>query len=248
MKPFSHVSIALVRPQHSGNIGATARSIANHGLGTLYLIDPPAFDPDRARWMAPHSTQAINEAKILGSIVDATADCDLVIAATARTRKWDIPELSIPQLLHIATHKRICVLFGPEDSGLSNDDIKHAHAILTFPTHSHQSLNLSQAVNILGAHFMASLPLEAIEPIPPPPPQHITVQIQEDLVSEAMKILNDCDYLQRRSSNKVHNQLLQLVERSTLNHEDTALLKGMANKIFHKLRVLHSYTQKTNPS
>ena len=130
--PFSHVSIVLVRPQHSGNIGATARSIVNHGLGTLFLVDPPAFDPDRARWMAPHSTDAINGARFVGDISSATRHTDYVIAATARTRKWPIPELSIPDLIDKGKNQRIAILFGPEDSGLSNSDIKHAHAILTF--------------------------------------------------------------------------------------------------------------------
>lgn len=237
MKPFSHVHIVLVRPQHSGNIGATARSIMNHGLGRLFLVDPPAFDPDRARWMAPHSQVAINQAALVQNIREAVSESDYVIAATARNRKWDIPQCSIPDFIQLIGTKRVSVLFGPEDSGLSNEDIKHAHAIMTFPTHAHQSLNLSQAVNILGAHCMASLPIEQEEPLPPPPPRHITMKLQEEIVQRAMEVLDSCDYLSRRSPNKVYNQLIQLIERSQLTHDDTAMLKGMTNKIFHTIRV-----------
>jgi TrmH family RNA methyltransferase len=236
MSPFSHISVVLVRPQHSGNIGAAARAVVNHGLGTLYLVDPPAFDPDRARWMAPHSKNAINTASIVGSIPAATAQSEFVVAATARNRKWSIPQFGISDLLSLSKSKRISILFGQEDSGLSNEDIKHAHAILTFPTDAHQSLNLSQAVNVLGAHFMASLPIEDPVPLPLPPPKSITVRLQETIVTETMNILEKVDYLNRRSRDKVHNQLLQLVERSQLNHEDTAMLKGISNKIFHKIR------------
>jgi len=235
--PFSHISIVLVRPQHSGNIGATARSIVNHGLGPLFLVDPPAFDPDKARWMAPHSGSAIDSAQLVDTTSTAIADADYVIAATARTRKWEIPELSIAEFIERSATQRIAVLFGPEDSGLSNADIKHAHALITFPTHAHQSLNLSQAVNILGAHLMASLPLEELEPQPPPPPHAITVGLQESIVKEATRILEICDYLNRRSPNKVYNQLMQLINRSQLQHDDTVLIKGMANKIYHKLRI-----------
>ena len=236
MKPFSHVHVVLVRPQHSGNVGATARSIVNHGLGELILVDPPAFDPERARWMAPHSQHAINKAKIVSSISEAIEDSEYVIAATARNRKWDIPQCSIPTFLDIISKKRTSVLFGPEDSGLSNEDLKHAHAIMTFPTDAHQSLNLSQAVNILGAHCMASLPIEK-EPIQPPPPKHITMRLQEEIIKDSLEVLGDCDYLVRRSSDKVYNQMIQLLGRCELTHEDTALLKGMINKVYHTLRI-----------
>ena len=236
MKPFSHVHVVLVRPQHSGNIGATARSIVNHGLGELILVNPPAFDPERARWMAPHSQHAINEARIVPSIGAAIAKSDYVIAATARNRKWDIPQCSIPMFIDIISQKRTCVLFGPEDSGLSNEDLKHAHAIMTFPTHAHQSLNLSQAVNILGAHCMASLPVEE-EPVLPPPPRHITMRLQEEIIKCTMEVLEDCDYLVRRSPDKVYNQMIQLLGRCAITHEDTAMLKGMINKVYHTLRI-----------
>ena len=236
MKPFSHVHVVLVRPQHSGNIGATARSIVNHGLGDLVLVDPPAFDPERARWMAPHSQAVINNTKIVSSISEAIAQSEYVIAATARNRKWDIPQCSIPMFLEIISQKRTCVLFGPEDSGLSNEDLKHAHAIMTFPTHAHQSLNLSQAVNILGAHCMASIPIEE-EPRQPPPPKHITMRLQEEIINNALEVLEDSDYLVRRSPDKVYNQMIQLLGRCDLTHDDTALLKGMINKVYHTLRI-----------
>lgn len=235
MKPFAHVQIVLVRPQHSGNIGATARSIVNHGLGDLILVDPPSFDPDRARWMAPHSRHAINESKIVSSISDAIAKSEYVIAATARNRKWDIPQCSIPMFIDVISQKRTCVLFGPEDSGLSNEDLKHAHAIMTFPTHAHQSLNLSQAVNILGAHCMASVPVEE-EPIFPPPPKYITMRLQEEIIKRSMEVLDSSDYLVRRTPDKVYNQMIQMLGRCELTHEDTALIKGMVNKVYHTLR------------
>ena len=245
MSPFEHISIALVRPQHSGNIGATARSVANHGLGPLYLVDPPAFDPDRARWMAPHAQKFIDQARFVCNIPAAAEQVEVVIAATARSRKWKTPVLSLPQFIELSAQKRCLVLFGPEDSGLSNEDIKHAHYILTFPTFEHQSLNLSQAVNILGAHLMASVPITEQEEqdLPTPPPIGVTHKIQHLLVQEAMKVLTKSDYLNSRSPPQVHNQLLQL--SSKFSHNDTVMLRGMCNKIFHKLRVLLDKT--SNP-
>ena len=156
--PFSHVAIVLVRPQHSGNIGAIARSIANHGLGDLYIVDPPAFDPDIARWMAPNAHEIINRAKIVPDIPSAIESFNIVFGASARNRKWLIQEENIPRLSQRALSKeRIAILFGPEDSGLSNFDLQYCHAMISLPTHEHASLNLSQAVNVFGAHLMQAL-------------------------------------------------------------------------------------------
>ena len=55
MNPLSTLRIVLVRPQQPGNIGVAARALANHGITDLVLVDPPAFDAERARWMAPNA-------------------------------------------------------------------------------------------------------------------------------------------------------------------------------------------------
>ena len=113
--PFEHVSVILVRPQHSGNIGAVARSIANHGLGRLIMVDPPAFDPDRARWMAPHAAHIIDNALFTANISSAAADLHFVIGATARNRRWHAPPLSLPEFYAKCNGSlKIGLVFGPD--------------------------------------------------------------------------------------------------------------------------------------
>ncbi|MEC7985609.1 MAG: RNA methyltransferase [Myxococcota bacterium] len=243
--PFEHVSVILVRPQHSGNIGAVARSIANHGLGPLIMVDPPAFDPDRARWMAPHASHIIDKALFTANLSQAVADLHLVIGATARNRKWHAAPLTLPELCEkCQSPTKIGLVFGPEDSGLSNDDLKHCHALITLPTHEHRSLNLSQAVNVFGAHLMATVPLEEEEkeqrPAISPSLEH---KIQEQLVELALQALRLSDYTKSRSEVYLHNQLLRFIDGANLNHSDIVTLKGMCNKVYHTLRVL-----KQNPS
>ena len=168
--PFSQVSVVLVRPQHSGNIGAVARSIANHGLGQLVLVDPPAFDPERARWMAPHAHHIVNSARFAPDVLSAVKDCDLVIGTSARHRKWGWPFITLPEYVSkVSSRRKVALLFGPEDSGLSNQDLSLCHSVVALPTHEHRSLNLSQAVNVFGAHLQASL---TRSPGPPPPLPH----------------------------------------------------------------------------
>ncbi|MBO85715.1 MAG: tRNA (cytosine(32)/uridine(32)-2'-O)-methyltransferase TrmJ, partial [Deltaproteobacteria bacterium] len=65
---LARVHIVLVTPRQPGNVGAAARAMANNGLGRLVLVAPPAFDPDRARWMAPGAHDRIDHALIVGSV------------------------------------------------------------------------------------------------------------------------------------------------------------------------------------
>ena len=239
--PFSHISIVLVRPQHSGNIGAIARSIANHGLGELYLVDPPAFDPDVARWMAPNAYNIIDEAKIVPDIPSAVASYDIVLGASARSRKWSIQMKDIPHLTQKALEKnRIAILFGPEDSGLSNFDLQYCHAMISLPTHEHASLNLSQAVNVFGAHLMQALDQASFQSAP----QNIQVSMEHQLylINSILRLLETVDFLEGKNSIHVHNRLLQLIEKSQFDNADLNFLKTLSDKIYHYWRVHNKVT------
>ena len=241
-QPFGHLKIILVRPQQSGNIGAVARTIANHGLGRLVLVDPPAFDPERARWMAPHSQHIIDNAEIRSTLKEAVEDCQFVIALTARDRKFGWPVWDVPQFkTAAAVQKPQALVFGPEDSGLSNSDLAHCHAILTLPTHAHQSLNLAQTVNVCGGHLMASWaehqPQEDEVRNPKFTPE-LSHRLQSQLADRSMEVLKNIGYIKNKSPIHVHNQLLRFTERAKFNHQELMILLGMANKLFHSDRVL----------
>lgn len=233
--PFEHISIVLVRPQHSGNIGAVARSIANHGLGQLILVDPPAFDPDRARWMAPHAHDIINQARFAPSIEEAIVDAHLVIGTSAKSRAWNIPFIDIPKFCETASEpKRICLLFGPEDSGLSNVDMQFCHSLIALPTHHHESLNLSQAVNVFGGHLMQS----ATPPLVPPNPETPPMSLQNRVIDAAIRALDNTSFMSGKNPLHVKNSLVQLLEKGSVTRSDLVFLKSICDKTYHTLRVL----------
>ena len=233
--PFENISIVLVRPQHSGNIGAIARSIANHGLGQLFLVDPPAFDPDRVRWMAPNAHHIINNAVISGTVKDAIKNAQLVIGASARHRSWKIPFIDLQEFCnHSSSPVKISLLFGPEDSGLSNEDIQYCHSMISLPTHEHKSLNLSQAVNVFGAHLMASATPSQNEPYQKP-----SMAIHHSVVEAAMRMLNKTSFLGGKNPLHVRNHLIQILGKSNSTHQDLVFLKSIYEKTFHSIRVLN---------
>lgn len=234
--PFSHIGIILVRPQQSGNIGAIARSISNHGLGDLYLVDPPAFDPDVARWMAPNAHQIVNKAIIVPDITTAVASYNVVFGASARSRKWQFKTEDTPILTERAlSGERIAILFGPEDSGLSNTDLQYCHAMISLPTYEHAALNLSQAVNVFGAHLMQALEESSVQPRATVAPRSMTHQLH--LVRSIIRLLDSSEFLDSKNPIHVHNRILQIIEKSQFANSDLAFLKTLSDKIYHYWRV-----------
>lgn len=226
MGALDHITIVLVRPQQPNNIGIAARAIANHGIGRLALVAPTGFDPERARWMAPKSHHVINGARICATIEEAVADSVRVIATTARARSREWPTHTPDQCgsLIASNPKRTAILFGPEDSGLSNDDLRIAESLLHFPTTDVRSLNLGQAVTATAVALAAGA---RTAPPPPPPNDEATVGRRTALINRAIGVLDEIGYLEGRSTLVVANTLTRIAARARLNDDEVNNLLGM---------------------
>ena len=147
-------TIILVRPQLSENIGMAARAMDNFGLSKLFIVNPrDGWPSKKAETSAKHAYKIINKAKVYNHLDDAVSNFDLVIATSNRKRfltKKTYDNFNILQK-KIIDFKNIAILFGPENSGLSNQDIRLANFLFTIPTHnSNKSLNLSHAVSLMS--------------------------------------------------------------------------------------------------
>ena len=147
-------TIILVRPQLSENIGMAARAMDNFGLSKLFIVNPrDGWPSKKAETSAKHADKIINKAKVYNHLDDAVSNFDLVIATSNRKRfltKKTYDNFNILQK-KIIDFKSIAILFGPENSGLSNQDIKLANFLFTIPTNnSNKSLNLSHAVSLMS--------------------------------------------------------------------------------------------------
>ena len=151
---LERVVFVLVQPQHPGNVGAAARAMKNMGLSRLVIVDPPAFDPEQARWMAPGCDDWIANLRIVKTLDEAIEGCQLVVGSTARHRKQGHPVHTaqhLAQRVQDLPDATMAILFGREDFGLSKADVLRCESILRIPTPEHASLNLAQAV-LLVAH------------------------------------------------------------------------------------------------
>lgn len=148
----------LVRPQMGENIGAAARAMLNFGLTGMRLTDPRDGWPNpRAVAMASGAaSRVLDHAGVFPALPEAIADCTHVFATTARGRELTkpifTPEAAMARARALsAAGERVAILFGPERTGLENEDIARANAIINIPVNpDFASLNLAQAVLLLG--------------------------------------------------------------------------------------------------
>ena len=147
-------TIILVRPQLSENIGMAARAMDNFGLSKLSIVNPrDGWPSKKAESSAKHADKIINRAKVYKSLEEAVSNYDLVIATSNRKRfltKKTYDSIDILQN-KIRDFRNAAILFGPENSGLSNQDIRLANFLFTIPTYNkNKSLNLSHAVSVMS--------------------------------------------------------------------------------------------------
>ncbi len=146
-------AFVLVRPQMGENIGAAARAMWNFGLDRMRVVAPrDGWPSDRAVAMASGAGRLLDEAMLAGTVAEAVSEASFVYATTARSRDLTKPVLSPEAAMQDAARRslageRVAVLFGPERSGLENDDIARAGAIISVPVNPEfPSLNLAQCV------------------------------------------------------------------------------------------------------
>ena len=156
-----NVHFILVRPQIGENIGSVARAIKNFNISKLRIINPRCEWPNKkALATSVGAKDILKSTKIYNSIEKSIGDLDIVFACTSRIRKVNKKIISVLDLnKKIKKKQKIGIVFGPEASGLSNDEINYADYLVKIPTNNKfSSLNLSHSATIfsfqLFQHFL----------------------------------------------------------------------------------------------
>ncbi len=150
--PSSNIAVVLHRTEVSGNLGSVARVMGNTGFSRLILSDPQVTDLEPARRMAVSALPLLEAAVRAPDLPSAlaAAGAEFVVGTTGRDRRyWDAlgPREAAPLILAQAAARPVALLFGPEPSGLTNEELDRCQMILTLPTGGPvTSYNLSHAV------------------------------------------------------------------------------------------------------
>jgi tRNA/rRNA methyltransferase len=227
----------LVRPKYGGNIGATARAMANFGLTDLRIVrgpEPP--DPQEAYNMAAGARELLAGATWVDTTADAVAGATAVVACTARPRRWKSWEVLDPQPaceLLADRQEATCLMFGQEDHGLSRDDLSFATHLCSIPTAgSHSSLNLSQAVLLMGWEWAKA----GARPRRRPTPRggrvaRATIDHVNRAVDQAGDLLESIEFFKRRGRAQTLAQLRHTMVEADLTLKDVQFLRGIVNKL-----------------
>ncbi len=154
-------AIILHTPQLGENIGAAARVMGNFGLGDLVIIDPRDGWPNEKAVSMAAGSPVLDAARLEHTFSDGVAPFTRIYATTARPRGMEKPVMTARQAASdmraaIAAGERVGVLFGGEKSGLPNEAVSMADAIITLPVdRSFSSLNLAQTVAVICYEWMA---------------------------------------------------------------------------------------------
>ena len=231
--------VILVRPQLGENVGTAARAMLNFGLTDLRLVAPKCGWPNvRALQAASGATEVLNGLRVFERVVDAASDLHRLYATTARPRDLPKPVITAAEAARearpaLAGGQRVGILFGPERTGLSNDDLIYADAVVSIPVNpAFFSLNLAQAVLLLAYEWFqsaAAVP-EREESAPPgrPATKGELDQLLEHLIAE-LDAVNFFRTADRRAS--MSRALRLIFARAELREPDVHLLRGVIKEI-----------------
>jgi TrmH family RNA methyltransferase len=224
--------VVLVRPRNPLNIGAAARAMSNFGFRRLRVVNPfeVAFREARS---AVGAADLLARAEEHESVAEAVSDCGLVVGTTAIGHREpehpvrlleDGAEL-IRNFLKAAT---VSLLFGPEKTGLTNEDLSHCHWLLHIPTsQDHASMNLGQAVAVC-LYEIARAPTRehAAEDR-----NRASSREMERVTKILLEALAGSGYVEPESGDTTEMKVRRLVRRLNLDSADADVLTGMLRQI-----------------
>jgi tRNA (cytidine32/uridine32-2'-O)-methyltransferase len=230
------IRFVLVRTSHPGNIGASARAIRTMGLTRLGLVAPQRFPHADATAMAVGADDVLSGTSVTSTLVEAVADCTLVLGCTARHRGVQLEELSPRQAaeraLAASAQGEVAIVFGNERTGLENDELMSCHAAVHIPSVADfSSLNLAQAVQVLAYELrLATLAGAAVDPATQPAGKIETPATAEQLeyfFEHMGQMLDDIDFHKGRSPRTIMQRLRRLFLRSNLEEREVRILRGI---------------------
>ncbi len=229
---YDNIFIVLHQPRHPENIGSVARAMCNMGFRRLVVIDPPNFDLNKILKLATHAaSDVVDKASICTDLKDALSHFNYVVGTTARLggqrQVVNTPSKLAQKLVPISIENRIAILFGPEDRGLSNEDIRYCHALVNIPSAEFSSLNLAQAVMIICYEiFIAGLEKNT-ETVPRLASRHEL----DGMYDQLKDILVRISYINPENPDYWINNLRRFFFRFQLRAKEVSIIRGICRQI-----------------
>lgn len=228
---LSAIRVVLSHTSHPGNIGATARAMKTMGLSRLSLVNPKLFPHADATARASGADDLLAEARVCTSLEEATRDCRLVIGASARTRSLPCPVIDPAECARRVYAESVrgeaAVVFGCEQSGLSNEEIDRCQFLVRIPTSpDYGSLNLAAAVQIIAYEIRVAHEQEADAAVAP---EHLPVSAgeMERFYAHLEETLVGLGFLDPGNPRQLMRRLRRLYNRARPDENEVNILRGI---------------------
>ncbi len=229
---LNNFTIVLNQPHYPENIGAVVRASRNMGIKQVIVVDPPNFERDKILKMATHAlADAVAEIEIFNNLKKALASFNYVVGTTARMGKHRadilLPSEMAKNTCALSKHNRIALVFGPEDRGLTNEDIKNCHILVNIPTVSFSSLNLAQAVMIICYEISIAGKLKT----PGFTPRLAQRHELEAMYDHLKEILIRISFLNPQDPDYWMNNIRRFFNRLPLRSKEVSIIRGISRQI-----------------
>lgn len=233
--------VVLIEPRNALNIGAAARAMLNFGFAEMWLVNP-YDDAFRRAKSAMGAADVLRDAHVTADRAEALGDASLVVASSAlQGRSTDIVQRELaPGAVALRTQledSRAVLMFGPEKTGLSREDLSFADWILTIPTNPDcPSMNLGQAVAVCCYELaqQSRVVPELKTPAAMPAEQ------RQRLLETLTEVLDDSGFLNDQGQELQTQKLRRWITRLRLAPNDGLLFLGMLRQVQWKLNDLRS--------
>lgn len=227
---LERIKIVLVEPSHPGNIGGAARAMKTMGLSQLVVINPKRFPDPQADWRAAGALDVLDAAVVLPDVSAAIADCHWVIGTSTRLRKipWPVADAReiAAQVTAQGEEANIAILFGREDNGLTNEELRRCNFHLQIPAAPvYSSLNLAMAVQVVCYEIYQASLKEA--PVPPWDRSLATSGQVDDMLAALESVLLDTTFLDADNPGQTMTRLRRLFSRLQMDETEVQILRGI---------------------
>lgn len=229
---LENIAIVLKQPRYPENVGAVARAICNMGMDRLVVVDPVNCDLTKVLKMATHvAFHIVENMEVHSDLKEALAPYQYVVGATARLGRQRqallAPSDLSEKLVSISVNNRVAILFGPEDRGLSNTDIRLCHALVNIPTAEFSSLNLAQAVMIICYELFTAGRRQDKKSAPRLASRHELDGMYDQLKDMLVRI----GYINPENPDYWMNKLRHFFNRIQLRAGEVSIIRGICRQV-----------------
>ena len=246
-KHLKNIRIVLSKTSHPGNIGSAARAMKTMGLSQLYLHQPRIFPHAKASELAAGADDILIQAIEVKSLSQALDGCHIVFGTSNRARELSLPVLDPAQSSQkinemIAANLQVAVIFGCEQSGLSNEALMQCHYQVTIPTQAdYQSLNLAAAVQVMSYEIYKTCLSQQKhadkESEHKGSHQLASADDVNGFYQHLEAVLQDVQFLNPNNPKRLVPRLRRLFNRIQLEKMEVNILRGIINAIQKRLNI-----------